>query len=76
MSALTIRLPEDKYERLKELSKRRGMSVNRLIDEMATLLLAEFDAEARFALRAQRGRGKVQRGLQLLQKARGDSAKA
>lgn len=76
MSALTIRLPEDKYERLKELSKRRGMSVNRLIDEMATLLLAEFDAEARFALRAKRGRGKVQRGLQLLQKARGDSAKA
>lgn len=74
MSALTIRLPEDKYERLKELSKRRGMSVNRLIDEMATLLLAEFDAEARFALRAQRGRGKAQRGLQLLNKAKGATA--
>ena len=32
MSALTIRLPDDKYERLKALSKRRGTSVNRLID--------------------------------------------
>ena len=76
MSALTIRLPEDKYERLKELSKRRGMSVNRLIDEMATLLLAEFDAETRFALRARRGRGRAQRGMQLLQKAAGTSSKS
>jgi predicted DNA-binding protein len=73
MSALTIRLPDDKYERLKALSKRRGTSVNRLIDEMATLLLAEFDAEARFALRAARGKGKakVDRGLLLLAKAQG-----
>lgn len=76
MSALTIRLPDDKYERLKELSKRRGMSVNRLMDEMATLLLAEFDAEARFALRARRGRGKAQRGLQLLRKAAAETSKA
>ena len=70
MSALTIRLPDDKYERLKELSKRRGTSVNRLIDEMATLLLAEFDAEARFVLRAGQGRGQARRGLELLHKAR------
>ena len=48
MSALTIRLPDDKYRRLKELSQRRHTSVNRLIDEMATLMLAEFDAETRF----------------------------
>jgi len=71
MSALTIRLPDDKYERLKALSKRRGTSVNRLIDEMATQLLAEFDAEARFALRAERGQGKTQRGVELLRKAQG-----
>jgi predicted DNA-binding protein len=72
MSALTIRLPDDKYERLKALSKRRGTSVNRLIDEMATLLLAEFDAEARFQMRAERGRDKTARGVALLRKARGD----
>lgn len=71
MTALTIRLPDDKYERLKALSKRRGTSVNRLIDEMATLMLAEFDAEARFALRAERGQGQSERGLALLRKAAG-----
>ena len=71
MSALTIRLPDDKYERLKALSKRRGTSVNRLIDEMATLLLAEFDAEARFQIRAERGHGQTARGVELLRKARG-----
>ena len=72
MSALTIRLPDDKYERLKALSKRRGTSVNRLIDEMATLLLAEFDAEARFQMRTKQGRGKSARGVDLLCKARGE----
>lgn len=71
MTALTIRLPDDKYERLKALSKRRGTSVNRLIDEMATLMLAEFDAEARFVLRSQRGTGQAARGLALLRKAQG-----
>jgi hypothetical protein len=55
--------------RLKALSKRRGM--NRLIDEMATLLLAEFNAEARFQIRAERGRGGSARGVELLPKARG-----
>lgn len=69
MSALTIRLPDDKYQRLKELSRRRGTSVNRLIDEMTTLMLAEFDLETRFALRAARGAGQQARGLELLRKA-------
>ena len=69
MSALTIRLPDDKYRRLKELSKRRGTSVNQLIDEMAALMLAEFDAETRFILRAERGRGRLERGMELLSKA-------
>ncbi|WP_395701796.1 ribbon-helix-helix protein, CopG family [Aquabacterium sp.] len=70
MSALTIRLPDDKYERLKELAKRRGTSLKRLIDEMATLIIAEFDAEARLQLRADRGLGQTQRGLSLLAKAK------
>jgi predicted DNA-binding protein len=69
MSALTIRLPDDKHQRLKELSKRRGTSVNRLIDEMTTLMLAEFDAQTRFELRAARGKGRAARGLDLLRKA-------
>jgi predicted DNA-binding protein len=70
MSALTIRMPDDKYQRLKALSRRRRTSVNQLIDEMATLLLAESDAETHFLLRAQRGQGQQARGLQLLEKAK------
>jgi predicted DNA-binding ribbon-helix-helix protein len=73
MSALTVRLPDDKYERLKEMARQRGTSVNRLMDEMATLLLAEFDAETRFRLRSERGRNMAQRGLDLLEKAKGGS---
>ena len=69
MTAMTIRLPDDKYRRLKELSARRGTSVNRLIDEMTTQMLVEFDIETRFALRAARGAGKAARGIELLRKA-------
>lgn len=65
----TDRLSDDKHERLKELSGRRGPRVNRLIDEMTTLMRAEFDAETRFLLRAKRGRASTARGLELLRKA-------
>jgi len=67
VSALTIRLPDDKYEGLKEMARRLNTSVDRLIDEMAPLLLAEFDAETQFLLRASRGRETVSRGLALLE---------
>lgn len=69
MSALTLRLPDDKHQRLKALAQSRNTSVNRLIDEMTTLMLLEFDAETRFKLRADRGANKVERGLELLDKA-------
>ncbi|MCX7171414.1 MAG: toxin-antitoxin system HicB family antitoxin [Proteobacteria bacterium] len=69
MTALTVRLPDEKHSRLKALAKSRGTPLNRMIDEMTTLMLAEFDAETRFRLRAERGAGKAQRGLALLEKA-------
>ena len=69
MTALTVRLPDDKYRRLKALAQSRGTPLNRLIDEMETLMLAEFDAETRFRLRAARGAGQAQRGLELLDRA-------
>lgn len=72
MTALTLRLPDDKHRRLKELARRRGQSVNGLLDEVTTLLLAEFDAETHFLVRAARGEGKEDRGLELLAKARGE----
>lgn len=73
MSAITLRLPEDKHQRLKTMAEKRGMSINQLLNEMATLLLADFDAETRFRLRAERGRGKTERGLELLRKAMGEA---
>ena len=72
MSALTIRMADEKYQRLKALSQHRKISVNRLIDEMTTQLLTEFDAETRFRLRAARGDGQTARGLELLALAAGD----
>ena len=71
MAALIIRLPEGKRERLKDLARIRKLSVTKLFDEMATVLLAEFDAETRFRARAGRGAGRAKHGLRLLAKARG-----
>jgi hypothetical protein len=72
MAALIIRLPDGKRERLKDLARARKQSVTKLFDEMATVLIAEYDAETRFRVRAARGAGKARRGLQLLAKARGE----
>lgn len=69
MSAMIIRIPEEKRERLKQVAKARQLSVNKLIEELATLLIVEHDAETRFRLRAARGRGRTERGLTLLGKA-------
>jgi hypothetical protein len=64
MSTLTIRLPEDKHARLRQLAKHRDISVNKLIEELATISIAEFDAELRF--RAMAARGSAEAGLNLL----------
>lgn len=70
MSALTVRLPDDKHARLRALAQSRGTTLNRLIDDMTTMMLVEHDAETRFRLRATRGSGNTERGLELLAKAR------
>jgi hypothetical protein len=59
-------------ERLKDLARARKLSVTKLFDEMATVLIAEYDAETRFRARAARGAGRARRGLRLLAKARGE----
>ena len=66
MSTLTIRLPDEKHARLRELAKHRDMSVNKIIEELATISLVEFDAENRF--RAMTARGSVKKGLAVLDK--------
>lgn len=69
MSALTVRLPDDKHARLRAMAQSRGTTLNRLIDDMTTMMLVEHDAETRFRLRAARGSAKTERGLELLAKA-------
>ncbi len=64
MKTMTIRLPDDKHERLKALASRKGVSLNKLFEEFSTVALTEFDAETRFRARAERGDRK--RGLELL----------
>ena len=66
MSVLTIRLPDEKHERLKALAKARGMSLNKLIEELSTIALAEYDAETRF--RALAARGNTKEGIAILDK--------
>ena len=66
MATLTIRLPDDKHERLKALAERRKISMNKLFEEFSSMALAEFDAETRFLARATRGNTK--KGLKLLDK--------
>ena len=59
MSTLTIRLPDDKHERLRELARQRGVSINRLMDELSTMALVQYDVETRFRALAARGRPKL-----------------
>jgi predicted transcriptional regulator len=66
MMTLTIRIPEGRHARLCSLAKARGISVNRLVNELATSALAQDDAEKR--LRSLAGRGSRKRGLALLDK--------
>jgi hypothetical protein len=70
-SSMTIRLPEMKGTRLKLVAKSRKVSVTKLIEEMATILLTDCDAKTRFELRAARGRGRIKEGLAVLDAAAG-----
>jgi predicted transcriptional regulator len=64
MATLTIRLSDEKHERLRQLAERRQISMNKLVDELSTIALTEFDAETRFRARA--ARGSREEGLKLL----------
>jgi hypothetical protein len=47
--------PESKHARLRPLAKAKGITINGLIDELATVALARYDAETRFRAMAARG---------------------
>ena len=66
MGTLTIRLPDDRHNRLKALAKHRKISINKLMEELSTIAVAEFDAEIRF--RALSAKDCREQGLALLDK--------
>ncbi|GGW49902.1 ribbon-helix-helix protein, CopG family [Alishewanella tabrizica] len=64
MKTLTIRMPDDKASRLKALARRRNISVNKLIEELSTIALTEYDAQVSYEVRA--ARATAAQGLALL----------
>lgn len=66
MSRLTLRFTEEKHTRLRQLAASQGTSMNHLLDELATIALAQHDAELRFRMRAQSGA--KEKGLRALTK--------
>ena len=56
MATLTIRLPDAQRDRLAAMAARRGVSLNKLMQELSVRALAEHDTELRFRARAARAR--------------------
>jgi hypothetical protein len=69
MATLTIRLPDDKHAKLRQMAQRRKISLNKLMElmeELATVALTEFDTET--CVRTHAARGSVAQGLRLSDK--------
>lgn len=66
MAKLTIRILDFLRARLAAMAAQRGLSVNKLMEELSVRALAEHDTEMRFRLRASRGDSAL--GLKLLDK--------
>ena len=70
MGSLHLRIPDDKHQKLKELAKSRNISVNKLLEELTTIALTEYDLETRFKLRV--SRGSTAKALEVLDKLKQD----
>jgi predicted transcriptional regulator len=64
MTTFSIRLPEDMAERLKDIAKVRGISLNKLMFEFSIQALAEDEAQQRFL--AAKVRGNAKQALKML----------
>ena len=64
MSTLTIRLPDDTAQRLKSLAQSRGLSMNKLVEQLSAHALSAWDTENHF--RALAATGNVQKALAIL----------
>ena len=70
MGLIHLRIPDEKHQRLRELAKSRNISVNKLLEELTTMALTEYDIETRFKLRA--SRGSTEEALLILDKLKQD----
>jgi hypothetical protein len=66
MGTITLRVPDDKHERLRNYAKSQKVSLNQLFNELSTKVLTEFDTKTRFKTLAKSG--DKNRGLELLDK--------
>ena len=66
MSTLTIRLPDETAQRLKSLAQSRGLSMNKLVEQLSAHALSAWDTENHF--RAMAATGDVQSALAVLDK--------
>lgn len=66
MSVITVRLPDDQHQRLKTIAQARGISLNKLFEQLTTQALTENDIELRYRRLA--AAGSPERGLELLDK--------
>jgi predicted transcriptional regulator len=64
MRSLTVRLPDDTAERLKDMARSRGQSMNKLLEELSAQALAAWDTENHF--RAVAAPGDVRAALAVL----------
>ena len=66
MSVVTLRLPDDQHQRLKSMAQARGLSLNKLLEQLSAQALTENDIELRYRRLA--ATGSVKRGLELMDK--------
>jgi hypothetical protein len=66
MSVVTLRLPDDQHQRLKSMAQARGLSLNKLLEQLSAQALTENDIELRYRRLA--ATGSIKRGLELLDK--------
>ena len=64
MSTLTIRLPDETVQRLKSLAQSRGLSMNKLVEQLSAHALSAWDTENHF--RAMAATGDVYKALAVL----------
>ena len=64
MSVVTLRLPKDQHQRLKAMAQSRGVSLNKLFEQLSAQALTENDIELRYSRMA--AIGSAERGLELL----------